>query len=454
MAKKTSNEMKDRLVADLADLAGSFSITKNGTVQPEEDFRKFQHLLEIFKPMFWHHNPDRKNKLKVARCNIDEPETEIFPGEGWAKIFERLKKEERASYSEFLKEVDLVISKKQETLPLQQFSFIFPINVNFVKRISNKIGEDDFEIIPYETFRSEFRDIDDEIKKAGSNQNPNVLNYLKEQKKICNANFSYFMITTLARQYSFAVDDMTTEMNSILALLIFAKRKTQAPHHQLWPIKMSTLEQSWMFIFKEKNYLTAAYPRGKTFSEQDFSVKAFPFSPPAYFENVEAETFDFLDQRLDLYDKIIRSDIGEIFNKALRSYYEASVANRLDHSVFYYWLTLESLIKIRRMKNPEITDILKNVMAGDPYLELMADTLARIRNGFAHEGVMEVESPTRDFAKNFCDSLIDWFLLKFGKQFSNKAELFKIYTFIQEDNESLRTDKKLIDIILNIRPDD
>jgi hypothetical protein len=105
------------------------------------------------------------------------------------------------------------------------------------------------------------------------------------------------------------------------------------------------------------------------------------------------------------------------------------------------------------MKNPEITDILKKVMAGDEYLELIVDTLVPIRNGFAHEGVMDVESPTMNFAKNFCDSLIDWFLLEFGKQFSNKAELDKIYTFIQENNESLRTDKKLIDMILNIRPD-
>jgi PhoPQ-activated pathogenicity-related protein len=208
-----------------------------------------------------------------------------------------------------------------------------------------------------------------------------------------------------------------------------------------------------VFVFKGKNYLDSSYPRGEVISEQEFTAEKFPSNKLIFSENFEASTFDFFHQLLNRYNKISHSDLGGTLDKALKSYYEASVASRLDHSVFYYWLTIESLLKVRPMKYEEMKRILKKLIAGHDYVELITDTLVRIRHGFAHEAIMEVESPTRNFAKSFCDSLVDWFLLEFGKQFTSKRELGKIYAFIQEDNESLRTDKKIIDTILSIRPD-
>jgi hypothetical protein len=439
----------DKLVADLADKSSSSFMTEDGKVEDADNFRNFQELLEIFKPIFKKDDKDCWKRLNEAKCSLVNPETEAYPGQNWVNIFEWIKENQRVSYSELQKETSLIIRKKQETLKLQKFTLIFPINVGFAKRIKSKFGKDDLEIIPYEAFRSEFFDVDAEIKKASSNQNLGVLDLLTRQKHVCNENFSYFAITTKAREYSFAVGYVSEKMFTILALLIFAKRRHQRPSHEsLLPIKISTLARSYVFIFKGKKYINSSYPRGETISEQEFIAKKF-FPLSSFFpEEFDAATFDFFRQLLDRYNKIARSDIGETLDKALKSYYEASVANRLDHSVFYYWLTIESLLKVRPMKYEEMRRILKKVVKGHEYSDLIVDRLMQIRHGFAHEGTMEVESPIRNLAKVFCDALIDWFLLKFGKQFSSKAELGKIYAFIQEDSESLRTDMRIIDTIL------
>jgi hypothetical protein len=445
----SQEQIKDRLIKDLADLSGRWKVNKKGEIEDRASYQQFQELLHIFMPIFWQHNKERQQALEELKCTLVEPET--FFGEGWAAIFRRLKKEGKVSYSRFQRQVDRITSDTRRLKTLEHFTLVFPVNVCFIKKIALKIGEDDFEIISYDDFKKNFYDIDEII--AEADEDLRTQRPLTMQKQGCRPDFSYLVLTTAARDYNFAFEYATARMFAILALLIFARRKHSVPYAPDFraPIKISTLALSCGLIFQDKNYVDCGYLGPQAVSEQDWRSGKLGFVEPTLPEVFGETDLDNFKQLASKYDKISLSDLSETFDRVLKAYYEACVENRPEYSFFSYWVSIESLLKVNHMTYEEMRETLLNLLGGAYYLELVVDLFLSVRHNFAHELTTDVAVPPRLLAKQTCDLLIEWFLFEYGRQFTNKAELRKIYRFVREDDSSLRNDKKIIDDILKHR---
>lgn len=435
MVQKISKEILNDLIRDIIN---SFTVTDKGTIQwTGNQSILYRRNLNIFYSIVLD-DLEFIKKFKQKRYSFT-PENTAFFGHELLDIFKKLKIENNASFDEFKKEFEKKIDEISN-ISSKKFTLIYPLNFKFAKKIDSEINGEKFEIISFEDFKLGFLDIEKVLGEAKSKNDISTQLKLSQLKSVCNEKFSFFAMSIYARNYFFAEEYTTEKLLGVLGLLIFVRHYRNTPFTMIGRIKkLSNLSLTKVLIFEEGKFVISA-----DYNEQ---ITAF--------EKIEELDIDNLLTSLDHYNKIDSDSIKGVLRDALNSYYEASTEQDLVYSFFKYWVCIElCLLKTKNVTEKEILNRLKSIiLSEDKYLKLRVEKLYDIRNKFVHELKMQVSQFDRNLSKSISESLIE-FLLYNSNKFSNKNELNLFYKFIQEDNSSLETDKKIIDLILEFRKSD
>jgi len=433
MSDEISDEIVDSLIKTILD---SIIITDEGTVQWKGAERIFtiQRDIDILIS-FLQEKTDFLRKLKTKRYSFS-PESSLLYGFEFVDIFKSLKSDKRTSFEEFKIEFNNKINEIAK-IPQKEFTLIYPLNFEFVKNVDFEINKDKIEIISFEDFTTRFLDIQQKIQEAKADGDIKTEFRFRLLKGVCNKKFSFFVIKVYARNDFFAIEYATERLSYVLGLLTLAKYFRHASITIAGrATKLSKLSLSKVLIFEKTELINFA-----DFNEQIVS-----------FEEIDEDNIGTFSEILESYNNIKYPSIVEILESALTSYYEASIDEYMAYSFLKYWICIEfCLLKSEGITENEIIKRLKSmVIPEDEYLKFRLDWLYKKRNNLVHKLDMNISQNERNLAKSISEALIN-FLLSNGNRFSNKNELNLFYKFIQEDNESLTTDKKVIYLIKEFR---
>ncbi len=432
MTKEISEDTKNELIRNILN---SFTISDQGAVQwSGEQIGIYRRNINIFYSILLD-DLEFSKKLKEKSYSFI-PENNIFFGHELLDIFKKIKNKDEPTFDEFKEELNKKLEEIEKT-QIKEFTLVYPLNCNFIKKIDSKIDEDNFEIIPYNDFANTILNIDKEMEEAEEKKDFKKIIYLNEIKKVCNNKFFYFVMKTRARNYFFADEYVTEKLLYIMGLLTFSKRYKNNSFTIIGrPKRISNLGLSKVLIFEDKSLVASG-----DFNEQISS-----------FEKLDNEDVDNLLNIIKVYNQINCHDIKEALQKGIKTYYEASIEEDLAYSFFKYWVCIEScLLKSKKVTEQEIIKRLKStVLSEDKYLEIRIDKLYDTRNMLIHELEMRISQSDRNLSKSISEPLIE-FLLYNNNRFVDLNELNLFYRFVQEKDESLITDKKVIDIIIEFR---
>lgn len=431
MSDKISEEIEDSLIKKIID---SITITDEGKVSYKGPNRILTISREIdILSSILQEKTDFFKEIKTKRYFVP-PKTIIGLGE-FIEIFKKLKKDNKSSFDDFKSELNNRINEIAK-MPKEEFTLVYPLNFKFPKKVDSEINEDKFEILSFEDFSSRFFDVRQKIQEAEANRDIQAKFQFLSLKEVCNDKFSFFIIKVYARNMYFSIEYATERLLCVLGLMTFAKYRGQEGITIVGRAsKQSNLSLSKVLIFKAEDF------KYFDFNEQITS-----------FEEISEANIDNFFRLLQSYNEIKRLYILKILERALISYYEASIDDDIAYSFLKYWICIElCLLKSEGITENEIIKRLKSMLIEeDEYLKIRIDWLYRKRNNLVHQLNMDISQFDRNLIKLISESLID-FLLIYGNRFPNNVELNLFYKFLQENNESLSIDKKVIDSIIAFR---
>jgi len=433
MTDKISDEAMDGLIQGILN---TIIITNEGKIELTGPNRilTIRHDINILNSVL-QEKTDFFRKLKKKRYSLSS-ESDWTYGSEFIDIFKKLKTDDKTSFKDFEEELSKKLAEIAKIEP-KEFTLIYPLNLKFVKKIESEILGDKFEITPFKDFTSKFLDVERKIQEAKENKDIETEFKFQTLLEICNSKFSYFVIKVYARNYDFAIEYATERLLRVLGLLILAKYGGDQPITIGGrATKLSKLSLSKVLIFDRGGVINYANFNGE--------IKLL--------EEMNDENWDIFSQFLESFNNIVPQDIIRILENTLTSYYGASIDEDIAYSFFKYWICVElCLLKSEGITENEIIKRLKSMLiSADPNLKFRIDNLYARRNNLVHNLNMNVSQSDRNLVKIISELLID-FLFDNSNKFQNKNELNLFYKFIQEDENSLETDKRVIDLIMEFR---
>ncbi len=348
-------------------------------------------------------------------------------------VFRELKKEQKTTFKDFILKFNEKIDRIVQD-PAAKYSLIFPLNFNYVKRISSEIKGNRFEIISFKELSSKHFNIDKMIQ---AEENQLKKTDLKQLKEVFNENFSFFVIYDVyARSLAYADEYSTDTLLSLLGMLSLAKHYKVEPTTFIGiPTKISKLQLTCVLFFENYQYKTIGY---------------FQRQLPE-LEKIEEPELNELYNGLKLLKKIKAPDIADILYNALKSYYEASTEDDVAHAFFKYWISIEfCLLKSEEIPETQIVKRLKNLNWKDKYTIHRLEIAYKKRNNFVHQLKTDITQSDRNFVKDISEELISFLLSKYNL-FADKKELNLFYDFMSEDEKSLKKNKKMINLVQKLK---
>lgn len=158
------NDPAPRMDVLIKDITNLFEM-KNGEYQlKNHSWTLYSELVNLLYSFLLHEKMDREEPAPEIRAKLFENKL-LFGrdvgkslGSELKKVFSNLKKHNRSSYKDFKKEFSLAIdelSKKGQ----QRYSIVYPLNLQLSERIDAKIDEKEFEIIDFDQFIVQFKDV-------------------------------------------------------------------------------------------------------------------------------------------------------------------------------------------------------------------------------------------------------------------------------------------------------
>lgn len=433
MTDKISDEAMDGLIQGILN---TIIITNEGKIELRGASRilTIRHDINILNSVL-QEKTDFFRKLKKKRYLLSS-ESDWTYGSEFIDIFKKLKTDNKTSFKDFEEEFSKKLAEIAKIKP-KEFTLIYPLNLKFVEKIESEILGDKFEITSFKDFASKFLDVERIIQEAKESKDIETEYKFRTLLGIRNEEFSYFVIKVYARNDDFAIEYATERLLRVLGLLAFAKYKGDQPITIGGrATKLSKLSLSKVLIFDRDGFIN--------FGNFNGEIKSL--------EEMNDENLDIFSQFLKSFNNIVSQDIIRILENTLTSYYEALIDEDIAYSFLKYWICVElCLLKSERITENEIIKRLKSMLiSADPNLKFRIDNLYARRNNLVHNLNMNVSQIDRNLVKIISELLI-YFLFDNSNKFQNKNELNLFYKFIQEDENSLETDKRVIDLIMEFR---
>lgn len=321
-------------------------------------------------------------------------------------IYRKLKEEKKETYERFkeLIKEDLKRIKKEKP---KCYDLYFPINIKLEKKIS----------------KFKFKDVEVDFL-----NDKEIVNTLRGNDKVIqelrlNKNFSFSKvifckISLMGRNTLYATKKAEEIFNFILGLISFYETYNSNPRTIIGvPKTISKLNQSYIFVFQNKNYSSFWYYPTKEDKLQKIDLDK---------ERIKAVNSNI--------QRVIKSKQQEQIFKLFSEYLRGATEKYVDYSFLSFWRVIEAgILKEKSQKHKEIVEILKSLV-----IELQTRTGYKIdrfyllRNNFVHEGIADINQYDRNGMKSFAQMIINIYLNTLYKYNTEEIKLF--YYYIKRKN--------------------
>lgn len=407
----------------LKKILDNMSVTPEGRIQwHNSQYFEYNHYLSLLLSDLMEDNEfqSRLNPLKYYFT----PENCVGFGSELEVVFKEMKLENKSTFTDFKRKIDLLLQKIQEDLKPVKFDLYYSLNIKTNEKIDP---------IEFRDIKIEIKDYE-EVKELL--EDPALKKEL-DSERLTKPKYKYIKVTLWSRNQNYAEQVATKYANLILGLIAYSQNYGRASITIIGiPKELTQLELSYIFAFKENSYSGCYH-----FEDKSDDRKAYNLS------DEDIRNLNTLVKRFNQANKKIQ----EVLFKAICLYYSGLTEKRINYSFLSFWTSLEVIsLKKKGMPHVEITRRLKSILVNlSPLGEHKIDRIYSLRNNLIHDGAYDISQYDRNLLKTYAENMIEFFMFQLSEY--DIEEIQTIFQFLQKDNATLAKSKGLIDFVIKLR---
>lgn len=346
------------------------------------------------------------------------------------EIFRELKIDGNISFERFKEKTDHQIEKIQHSVTPKKYRFLYPVRLEFSLLPENiEINGISVEFRTYDDIKEIFSE-----KKLSEELSEYLMNY---SNTFSPRSYQYLEISLYARNLWYAEKKASRMAHLTISIIAYIQNFGKMARTLIGPSKQITdLDLEIIFALSDGGF-------------EGFLFKNTKLGKTKH--KISNEQIGHINDIIKVY-KNSHPSIQDNLEDGFISYHSGLTESRSGYAFLNFWTAAE----IFCLKNESVTEkeiikrLISPVKKKSEVLKHELSRLYRIRNTIVHNADYALAT---EYDRNLMQFYIEPFIAFFIQNISNfpRIQIEKIFRYLDESDENLNNDKKLIDFVIDIR---